>query len=303
LALRDQVIHVAIVVLLAVNVYYAAVEPCTSAESVVYQRYASHALLDLWKSPMDVRLGLVYGVLARIATRLGGVSELTIRIPAILGGLLFWTGLSVYCRRLRGWMAVIAFLTIAANPWTYRAFSTATGAALAMGLLSAAAMVARNHLGKASVLAGLAMGADAAVAIPAMFAGAIAAALMKMSFWKWIDELLLPGLLAGLFLLLPALLIREQPVTAATNDAGTRDLVLSLLRQHQGAEVVRVAASSPVSPGLFFYRRRYHLDWIQIVPDLQDADYYLFTANESSLIAKHGLRVSESAQGAVIARR
>ena len=135
LALRDQVIRAAIVTLLAVNIYYAAIEPCTSAEAVVYQRYASHDLLDLWKSPMDVRFGLVYGVLARFATRLGGVSELTIRIPAVLGGLLFWIALFVFCRKLRGWSAVLVFLAIAANPWTFRAFSTANGMSLAVGLL------------------------------------------------------------------------------------------------------------------------------------------------------------------------
>ncbi len=275
LALRDQVIRAAIVTLWALNVYYAAIEPCTSAEAVVYQRYASHDFFDLWKSPLDVRFGLVYGVLARFATRLGGVSELTIRIPAILGGLLFWIALSVFCRKLRGWFALLVFLVIAANPWTLRAFSTANGTNLAVGLLATAVLLARSSVGKASVLMGLAVGADALVAIPAIALVAIAAVYMKTNIWKWVDELLLPGLLTGLFLLLPALLVRERPAYAATDDVGTRDFVQSLRKQYHSSGTVRVATIPPLEPGLLFYRRRYHLDWIQIVPNGKDADYYL----------------------------
>ena len=291
MALRDQIIRVAIVALLAINVYFAVVEPCTSAEAVVYERYASHDLLDLWKSPLDPRLGLVYGVLARMATRLGGVSELTIRIPAILGGLLFWLGLWAVCRRFRGWLAVAAFLIVAANPWTFRAFSTATGAALAIGLL---AMAAQN-LNIAGLLMGLAIGSDAVVALPAMAIGAIAAAIMKTGVWKLVDELLLPALLAGLFLLLPALLIRQRPVAAATADFGTRELIRKGLPQHPGA--VRVSASPSVEPGLFFYRRRYHLDWIQIVPAGGDAEFFLLGSSDQL----HGLRMLETVRGSILA--
>jgi hypothetical protein len=263
--------------LLAVNVYYAAIEPCTSAEAVVYQRYASHDLLDLWKSPLDLRLGLVYGVLARFATRLGGVSELTIRVPAILGGVFFWTALSVLCRKLRGWSAVLLFLAIAANPWTFRAFSTASGMGLAVGLLAAAVLVAGNNAGKASVLMGLAVGADALVAIPAIALGAIAAAYIKTNIWKWVDDFLLPGLLTSSFLLLPALLVRERPVNPATDDKGTRGFVQSIRKQHHSSESVRVAVSPALEPGLYFYRRRYHLDWLQIVPSDKEANYYLLS--------------------------
>jgi hypothetical protein len=291
LALRDQVIRVSIAALLAVNVYFAAVEPCTSAEAVVYERYASHDLLDLWKSPLDPRLGLVYGVLARIATRLGGVSELTIRIPAILGGLLFWFGLWALCRRFRGWMAVGAFLVLAANPWTFRAFSTVNGAALAIGLL---AMAARN-LNIAGLLIGLAIGSDAAVAVPAMAIGVIAAAIVKINVWRLVDEVLLPALLAGSFLLLPALLIRQRPLAASAGDFGTRELMRTRLSQHHGT--LRVSASPSVEPGLFFYRRRYHLDWIQIVPAGEDAEFFLLSAPDPM----HGLRVLETIHGSILA--
>ncbi len=263
----------------------------------MYERFASHQLLDLWKSPLDPRLGLVYGALARIATRLGGVSELTIRIPAIVGGLLFWTGLSKFCRRLRGWTAVLAFIALAANPWTIRAFSSATGAALAVGLLATAAGLAEKNRNAAGLLIGLAIGSDAFVALPALLAGALAAAILKVGFWKCVDELLLPGLISGLFLLLPVLLIRERPVAASTNDVGTRSVVQLLAKQPRGSGGVRVAVSPSLEPGLFFYRRRFHLDWIQIVSVEKEADFHLL----DPLTAKPGQRMLERSPGVVLA--
>ena len=302
MALRDQLIRVSIGALLAVNIYFATVRPCTSAEGAVYDRFASHTLLDLWKSPLDPRLGLTYGVLARLATRVGGVSELTIRIPALLGGLLFWIGLSDWCRRLRGWWAVLAFLAITANPWTFRAFSAATGAALALGLLVTATRIFGKSPNAASILMGLAIGSDAVVAIPAIAASAVVTLTLRMKVWKWVDELLLPGLLAGLFLLLPALLIREKPIAAATNDSGTRQLIQLLKQQHHGAESVAVGVSPAIKPGLVFYRRRYHLDWIHIADSgRKDAPWFILSESDRVTLAKLGLRVSETAPGVVLA--
>ncbi len=266
MALQDRVIQCAIAALLAINVYFAAVEPCTSAEAVVYERYASHDYLDLWKSPLDPRLGLVYGALARLATRTGGVSELTIRIPAILGGLLFWIGLSDFCRRwaraLHGWLALIAFLAIAANPWTFRAFSTATGAALAAGFLATAARLSRKNLNAASLLIGLAIGSDAFVAIPALAAAALVMLVITKDLWRAVDGLLLPGLVAGLFLLMPALLIRSALPTPSSTDRDTRELIRKLMHQPHAAAPVNLCVSPSIEPGAFFYRRRYHLDWL-----------------------------------------
>jgi hypothetical protein len=302
LALRDQVIRVSIAALLAVNIYLAAVEPCTSAEGAVYERFASHTLLDLWKSPLDPRLGVVYGVLARLCTRLLGVSELTIRIPAILGGLLFWIGVAAFSRRLQGWASVVLFLAAAANPWTFRAFSTATGAALALGLLATAARLVEKNRNAAGLLIGLAIGSDAMVALPALIAGAAFASALGTSVWKCIDELLLPGLIAGLFLLLPVLLIREKPTRPGTDDRGTRQLV-QLLKGQQPRESgsVRVAVSESLRPGLFFYRRRYHLDWIQILPEQEVAEFYLLNPSSDSILKSHGLRVLRSTPGASLA--
>jgi hypothetical protein len=281
----------------AVNLYFAAVEPCTSAEALVYERFASHNLLDLWKSPLDPRLGLVYGALARVATRLGGVSELTIRFPAILGGLLFWMGVAEFCRRLRGWAAVLVFLAVAANPWTFRAFSTASGAALAVGFLVMAVCLVEKNRNAAGLVIGLAFGSDAVVAMPALAAAALAAAILKTNVWKCIDEFLLPGLLTGLFLLLPVLLVREKPLYASADDLGTKGLVQLLTRQPRGSGNIRVAVNPSLEPGLFFYRRRLHLDWIQIVPAHGAAEFHLLAPSD----AEFRMRVLERTPGATLA--
>jgi len=162
--------------------------------------------------------------------------------------------------------------------------------------------VERNR-NAASLLMGLAIGSDALVAFPVMAASAAAAPILKVKVWKWVDELLLPGLVAGLMLLLPALLIRDRPVDAATSDRGMRELVRQLIKQPRGAGNVRVAVSPRLEPGLFFYRRRYHLDWLLITPLDQEADFFILENLSRPTIEKRGLRVSETAPGAILAAR
>jgi hypothetical protein len=229
------------------------------------------------KMPLDPRLGLVYGIVARLATRLGGVSELTIRMPSIAGGLLFWFGLWALCDRVSGWWSVLVFFAIAANPWTLRLFSTVNGLALALGLLMLAAASFKSHPARAGLLMGLAIGADAFAAIPLLFASAILAIALRISVVKWLDEVALSGLVVGLLFLLPMLLVREQPPPAATTDYGTREMVQVLMRRPRDPGKVRIAVIPTLEPGLFFYRRRYHLDWLQIVPVTDKAPKYLLT--------------------------
>lgn len=303
LALRDQLIRVSIVGLLAFNVYFAAIEPCTSAEAVVYERYASRPMLQGWEAPLDPRLGVVYGALARLATRLGGVSELTIRIPSILGGLMFWIGLWSYCRRLRGWAGVAVFFIVAANPWSFRAFSIVSGAALAVGFLAMSARSATRSLRAACLLAALALGADVLIAVPALVLGAIAGALLKANVWEWVDEVLIPGILVGSVLLLPALLVHEQPEKGATDDRGTRQLIQTLRGRPHEAGPVRITASASLEPGLFFYRRRYHLDWLQISLNAADSKFFLLSPSDRANVDKFSLRTLQTVQGNILAER
>lgn len=247
---------------------------------------------------MDPSLGLVYGVLARVSTRTFGVSELTIRIPSIIGGLLFWTGLSYFCRRLvPGWFAVAAFAAISANPWTCRAFSTVHGAALAAGLLMVAARLVPNHIPAATFTAGLAIGSDARFAVPVLAAGSLVVPFLKVGFWKWVDELLLPCLIPGIFLLLPGLLVRERPTVSSTDDRGTRDLVRTIPRQ---SGPVLVGTSKSIEAGVFFYRRRYHLDWMRIEPVTSKCGYYLIAETDRQSAAKLGLRPVKQLNGVAL---
>lgn len=290
--------------LLTVNVYFAAVEPCTSAEGAVYTRYASHNVLEIWKAPFDPHLGLIYGVLAHVATRVAGVSELTIRTPALFGGILFWIALARLAREwLGGWKAVVAFAAIAANPWTFRAFSTARGSALALGFLAMAAWTARKNARRASLLVGLAVGSDAVTALPAIVAGAVAMLFLRTAVWKLIDEVVLPGFLTGLFFLLPALLVRESPFPAATGDHDTRELIHVLMRQPHGAGPILIGASRSIEPGVSFYRRRYHLNWMKV--DGVDAknEFYFLSPEDQAIAARMGLNVIQRGSGSLLAAK
>jgi hypothetical protein len=307
LPLRDSIARLVIALLLAVNIYFAATEPCTSAEAVVYQRYASHPILDYWNQPFDPHLGLVYGILARIATRVGGVSELTIRIPAIVGGLLFWLVLANF---LPGWAGLLVFVAIAANPWTYRAFSSVSGGALAAGLLAAAAHKSRKNLTATGVLIALAVGADGLVALPAIALVVAIALVLRIEFWRWMDKLVIPSVVLVLFLC-PVLLTRERAFPADSQDTGMRQLIHTLMHQPHKDSPLVVGVSHALQPGLFFYRRRYHLDWMVIRAsglnpppgaDINDA-FELLTPDDFAATAGGYLHLIEKAPGAVLARQ
>jgi hypothetical protein len=87
-------------------------------------------------------------------------------------------------------------------------------------------------------------------------------------------------------------------VSASADDCGTRGLVQLLSKLPRAAGTVRVAVSPSLRPGLFFYRRRYHLDWIQIVPVQKDAVFHLI---DPSGEAERGLTVLERGPGAILA--
>jgi hypothetical protein len=175
-----------------------------------------------------------------------------------------------------GWLAVAIFVLIAANPWTFRAFSTATGSALAIGLLASAARLAGRKLTSASLLIGLAIGSDARLSLPVLATASLAGFFLKIGFWKCMDEFVLPGFITGLFFLIPALTTRERPVAPSSDDRGTRELIRTLMRQPRDKPVVFVGASPSLEAGVFFYRRRYHLDWIHIRGIHEDNDFNIF---------------------------
>src|SRR6202011_197158 len=100
--------------LLGVNLYRAASTPVTSAEAVVYSRYVAKSPYSSWTAKLDMRIGAVYPLLARTVKQVIGVSELSLRLPAVFGALLFWVMAAKLARRWfgHGWIALAAIVVV-----------------------------------------------------------------------------------------------------------------------------------------------------------------------------------------------
>ncbi len=284
--------------LLAVDIYFAATLPATSAEGAVYSRYISRPLLDTWTIPFDTRIGLPYALLARVVKSAIGVSELALRLPAVFGGLLF--GLALI-RMAAGWQTaalVVVFLIFG----PLRVFSTAGGTGLALGLVATLLSLKQKNLPGKGVLLGLAIASAPTWFLLATVSLISAHCAGQRKVWFIVDEFLLPAFLTAALFLSPMILAFEKLKPAATDDKSTR----VLLRKVPRGKVLTLSVSDALEPGATFYRRRLHLNWI--VPSKTagpdgESDYYLLLKQDEGLIGKRGLKVLQSEGGEILASR
>jgi hypothetical protein len=124
-----------LVVLFAVNVYRAATQDVTPAEAWNYDRFIGPG----WQESLrhyDANNHFLNTLLARISTRNLRLTELTLRLPGLLGGLLYCLAIWRLCRRLFKWgwafPAAVAVMTL--NPVVVDALSEARGYGMAMAL-------------------------------------------------------------------------------------------------------------------------------------------------------------------------
>jgi hypothetical protein len=125
--------------LTAVNGYRAATQSITHDEAVTYERYVSGPLYRLVTSS-DANNHVLHSLLARWSVDIFGLSELTLRLPSVLGGLLFLA--MTACIAWRVWpgtpMALLAVLLLGGNPFVMDYLSAARGYSLALGFWVAA---------------------------------------------------------------------------------------------------------------------------------------------------------------------
>ena len=77
---------------------------------------------------------LLYTLLCKVSVQLFGVSELTLRLPAILGSLLYLIGLNLCLKRIiPGWRQVLGILTAGTNPYVLDFLGLARGYGLGLG--------------------------------------------------------------------------------------------------------------------------------------------------------------------------
>lgn len=122
--------------LFAVSLYRAATISVSTDEAYTYNRSVSVPIPELWKT-FDANDHVLHTLLCKASTAMFGVNELTLRIPALLGGLLLLAMCLRLCLLLFGgtWRMLLAFSLLALNPLILDYCSVARGYGIATALL------------------------------------------------------------------------------------------------------------------------------------------------------------------------
>ncbi|MCU1261637.1 MAG: hypothetical protein JWO80_4522 [Bryobacterales bacterium] len=254
----------------ALNVYRAAVQSCTIDEAFTYNEFASKPIAQILTLPYDANNQVLHTILCRWVMKFFGVSELSLRIPSLLGGLLFLTMCYRLCRLYfgNGWLFLVTFSALALNPFTLDYLSVARGYGLAAGLLLVAIDQLSRHLlepewngrrlTRASFALGLSVAANLTFAVPALAMALVFLHLemwerRRLRFWNAVNQFILPGAVAAaVILLLP--LIRATRDNFYFGSPTIQESVLSLatpaLFHHQTALAAFGAWLLPALPAL-----------------------------------------------------
>ena len=89
-----------------------------------------------WSCRRDASNHVLYSILAKTCITLFGLTEFTLRIPSLLGGLLYLLAVFRLSRRLlgEGWLLLLPVALLSLNPLVMDLMSAARGYGLALGL-------------------------------------------------------------------------------------------------------------------------------------------------------------------------
>jgi hypothetical protein len=262
-----------LVCLWLVCAWRAATQSIVHDEAFTYQYFIAGPVSAIFNE-FSANHHFLNTVLIRIATSIGGVSEFTMRLPALLGAVLYFTGVYRFTRWGfgSGWMLPLIAAALTLNPLVLDFMVAARGYGFALGLwmlslallgpeLATRTAFDRRNVALAGTLAALAVTANLVFVLPVF-------ALAGLVLWKgrgqpvtaapakkrapaprvrplWLYFLVPAAAIGVLFLLL-------APLEAAKGEdfyAGSESLADSLRNlataslEHGGPEVYRAAVS------------------------------------------------------------
>ncbi len=175
--------------LFAANCYRAATQSLTHDEALTWELYLdapASNIFDLY----DANHHFLSTILERLSTGLFGTSELSLRLPSLLAGALFF--LVVY--RLvflvfgGGWLVPLAVLLMAANPLVLDFLVAARGYGLALALFFYSLLNMAEHLARRGrrelYLAGTALALAPAANLTLLVPAFVLAALFGFLIWR-----------------------------------------------------------------------------------------------------------------------
>jgi hypothetical protein len=203
------------------NVYRAATQAITADEAFAFNDFVDGPLSRLF-GPYDAAHHIFHTMLCRLSVALFGVSEFALRIPSLLGGLLYLAAALRISRMAfgAGWLSLLCFALLATNPAVLDYMSAARGYGLALAFLLWALLEAALYfqdrrdsaLLRCAIALALAVASNLAFAFPGIaLAGIVAMRLAREGkLAEALDRFLLPGLLLAFsIVILP--LARAEP--------------------------------------------------------------------------------------------
>lgn len=113
----------------------------TIDEAFTFNRFASGGFAGVFLSGFDANNHVLHSALAALSTRVFGIHEFALRLPALLGAAVFlWVLPGLLRRLLPGavWQQALAMVVLAGNPLTLDLLCLARGYSLALGLFALA---------------------------------------------------------------------------------------------------------------------------------------------------------------------
>ena len=179
---------------LALNVYRAATQSITHDEALTYLWYVDGPIARAF-GPYMPNNHVLHTLLAWLSVHALGLSELSLRLPSVLGGLLYLCGALRLSRRAFGGGAIglLGFGLLALNPLVLDFLSAARGYSLAMGFwiwallqvlqwtdeaAASGALPPARRLLRASLLVGLSVAGHLTFALPGALLLLVAGALV-----------------------------------------------------------------------------------------------------------------------------
>ncbi len=301
MARRSTAAKVALAVIglvMAWNLWRAAAQSCSENEAITFNEFASKPLAKVLTLPATPQNQVLHTLFCHWIMQFLGVSEITLRLASLLGGLLFLITSYRLCRFYLGdgWRFLVVFTATAANPFTLNYFSVARGESLAAAffLLAACELSLHRRLSRASVFLALSAAASLPFVLPAV---ALVLGFSHVEYWNrkrfklWptINQLILPGTaVAAALLLLPLTAASRIPWPSALPsriwpfDSATKTIMLTV-RNHMTGPLM-IGGSENLQQNLTFYRRRYHMNGLTVIGfDLLRADFLVLDEGTTAL--------------------
>jgi len=214
--------------LLATNIYRAWTQSITVDEAHAYQTFMKEGLWHAIAPPyFDAAHHCLQTILAKISISLFGVSEFTLRLPTLLGSILYFLAAYRLAKHLFGenLMGLLLLATLTLNPYILDFLSAARGYGLALSfllwgferMLVALETLDASMAFRAAVGLSLSVASNLVFAFPCLILGALFITILLVDGWRskdieqrrgvWflgIDRFATPGIvLMGLFMALP----------------------------------------------------------------------------------------------------